>query len=112
MGVTGDLRGTKTGFSDNQPGGQQEQAEQQPRQVVMDNNTHVIYFSFLYLYPEAQVSIFGNLCRGDCNAARDGRHYCAVQGGASEECGPRPGTTPRGQHCADQCRKRGDSYYW
>ena len=111
MGVTGDLRGTKTGFSDNQPGGQEEQPRQQPRQVVMDNNTHVIYLYFC-LKRKAQVSIFGNLCRGDCNAARDGRHYCAVQGGASEECGPRPGTTPRGQHCADQCRKRGDSYFW
>ena len=62
--------------------------------------------------PRKVVSVFGNLCVAQCSPATDGRHYCEVGGGGSEECGPGPATTPGAEECADQCSKRGDEYFW
>ena len=62
--------------------------------------------------PRKVVSVFGSLCLEACSLATDGRHYCEVGAGGSEECGPGPATTPEGGECADQCSKRGDQYYW
>ena len=62
--------------------------------------------------PRKVVSVFGNLCLEQCSPATDGRHYCEVRGGGSEECGPGPATTPGGEDCADLCSRRGDLYFW
>ena len=62
--------------------------------------------------PRKVVSVFGNLCLEQCSPARDGRHYCEVAGGGSEECGPGPATTPGGEECAEEGSKRGDEHYW
>ena len=62
--------------------------------------------------PRKVVSVFGNLCLEQCSPATNGRHYCEVGGGGSEECGPGPATTPGGEECAEQCSRRGDEYFW
>ena len=62
--------------------------------------------------PRKLVSVYGELCLGPCSAARDSRHYCAVHGGGTQQCGPAPEHTPTRAPCLDQCRKRGDEYYW
>ena len=62
--------------------------------------------------PSKTVSIYGNLCVGACEMSTDKRHYCAVYGGATEQCGPLPSTTSMGDPCSDECRKRNDDYFW
>ena len=54
--------------------------------------------------PRKLVSVYGELCLGPCSEARDSRHYCAVHGGATQQCGPAPDHTPTRAPCLDQCR--------
>jgi len=100
VGVTGELKGTTTSFKETDRTTKTEPSPSPtPRQ-------------FPVAKPGKVVSVFGSLCVSACSLATDGRHYCEVGGGGSEECGPGPGTTPEGAHCADQCSRRGDDYFW
>ena len=54
--------------------------------------------------------MYGELCLGPCSEARDSRHYCAVHGGATQQCGPAPDHTPTRAPCLDQCRCRVECY--
>ena len=67
--------------------------------------------TYLYSGQTKTVSVYGNLCLTPCDT-NDKKHYCSVAGGDTELCGPGPNTTPQGDPCSDQCRKRGDGYYW
>ena len=89
-------------------------SRQTPVQSMTDSD-EVEVVMLILSGPRKIVSVFGNLCLAQCSPASDGRHYCEVGGGGSEECGPGSavtGTTPGGEECAEHCSKRGDEYFW
>merc|ERR1719295_784207 len=102
VGVTGELKGTKTSFKDTEKKKEIKPTTPPPPPAPPS----VTPRQFPIRKPLKVVSVFGSLCVETCSRATDGRHYCQVGGGGSEECGPGPGTTPQGEQCADQCSKR------
>jgi len=66
----------------------------------------------IFSEPGKTVSVYGELCLNTCELNTDKRHYCTVYGGDIQQCGPQPNTTPQGDTCSSDCRKRDDGYFW
>jgi len=100
VGVLGDLRGTSTSFKEpDEP----TESPESPRSFPSSSSP---------TKPGKTVSVYGELCLNTCELNTDKRHYCTVYGGDIQQCGPQPNTTPQGDTCSSDCRKRDDGYFW